>query len=227
MNNPTDQQPRDAWTRGLLGKNDDMRDSEIEFHFDFGSPNAYLSHRVIPAIEARTGARFRYVPVLLGGVFKATNNRSPGEAFAGISNKREYMAVETRRFLERHGIADFNRNPFFPVNTLALMRGAVAAQHEGCFERYVEVIYRNMWREPKKMDEADVFRAVLEENGFDAAHLLKRAQSPEVKQELVRNTGDSVARGAFGSPTFFVGDEMFFGKDQLRDVEEELVRQRG
>ena len=200
--------------------------NEIEFHFDFGSPNAYLAHRVIPGIEKRTGARFRYVPVLLGGVFKATGNRSPMEAFRDIPSKRAFMKKETRRFLARHGITDFRHNPHFPVNTLALMRGAVAARNEGCFERYVDVVFRNMWCEPKKMDEPEVVRAVLEGNGFDAERLLGRAQSPEVKGELVRNTEASVARGTFGSPTFFVGEEIFFGKDQLRDVEEEFVRRR-
>ena len=201
-------------------------ESDIEFHFDFGSPNAYLAHRVIPAIEGRTGAKFRYVPVLLGGVFKATGNRSPAEAFRDIPSKWAFMELETRRFLARHGIADFRRNPHFPVNTLAIMRGAVAARHEGCFERYVEVMFRNMWSEPKKLDEPEVIRAVLAENGFDAGRLLERAQSPEVKQELVRSTETSVARGTFGSPTFFVGGEIFFGKDQLRDVEEEVLRRR-
>ena len=201
--------------------------SEIEFHFDFGSPNAYLAHRVIPAIERRTGAQFRYVPILLGGVFKATGNRSPVEAFRDIPNKRAFMELETRRFLARHGITDFRRNPHFPVNTLVIMRGAIAAQHEGCFERYVEVVFHNMWSEPKKMDEPEVIRTVLEENGFDAGRLLERARSPEVKQELIRNTEASVARGSFGSPTFFLGEEMFFGKDQLRDVEEEYLRQHG
>jgi 2-hydroxychromene-2-carboxylate isomerase len=200
--------------------------NDIEFHFDFGSPNAYLAHRVIPEIEARTGARFRYVPVLLGGVFKATGNRSPGEAFRDIPSKRAYMELETRRFLARHGIADFRRNPWFPVNTLALMRGAVAARLEGCFERYVEAMFHAMWSDPKKLDEPEVIRAVLAANGLDAGRLLERAQSPEVKQELVRNTEASVARGTFGSPTFFVGEEMFFGKDQLRDVEEEFTRRR-
>jgi len=201
--------------------------SEIEFHFDFGSPNAYLAYRAIPAIERRTGARFRYVPILLGGVFKATGNRSPAEAFRDIPNKRAFMELETRRFLARHGITDFRRNPHFPVNTLVIMRGAIAAQHEGCFERYVEVVFHNMWSEPKKMDEPEVIRTVLEENGFDAGRLLERARSPEVKQELIRNTEASVARGSFGSPTFFLGEEMFFGKDQLRDVEEEYLRQHG
>jgi len=198
----------------------------IEFHFDLGSPNAYLAHRVIPGIESRTGARFRYVPVLLGGVFKATGNRSPAEAFRDVPSKRAFMELETRRFLARHGIADFRWNPFFPVNTLAIMRGAVAARHEGCFERYVEVVFRAMWSAPKKMDEPEIIRSVLEEHGLDAGRLLERAQSPEVKQELMRDTEASVARGTFGSPTFFVGDELFFGKDQLRDVEEEFLRHR-
>jgi 2-hydroxychromene-2-carboxylate isomerase len=198
----------------------------IDFHFDFGSPNAFLAHRVIPAVEKRTGARFRYVPVLLGGVFKATGNRSPAEAFGNIRSKRAFMELETERFLARHGITDFRRNPHFPVNTLAIMRGAVAARHEGCFERYVEVVFRNMWSEPKKMDEPAVVRAVLEENGFDAGRLLELSQTAEVKGELVRETEASVARGTFGSPTFFVGEEMFFGKDQLRDAEEEFARRR-
>ncbi len=200
---------------------------DVEFHFDFGSPNAYLAHRVIPDIEQRSGARFRYVPILLGGVFKATNNRSPAEAFKDIGNKRAFMELETRRFLARHAITGFQRNPFFPVNTLALMRGAVAARHEDCFERYVELVFHNMWSEPKKMDEPDVIRAVLAENGLDSDRLLDRAQSPDVKQELARNTEASVARGTFGSPTFFVDDEIFFGKDQLRDVEEAIAQRRG
>jgi 2-hydroxychromene-2-carboxylate isomerase len=200
--------------------------NEIEFHFDFGSPNAYLAHRVIPDIEKRIGARFRYLPVLLGGVFKATNNRSPAEAFRDIHNKRAFMELETRRFLTRHGISDFRRNPFFPVNTLTVMRGAVAARHAGCFERYVTTVFHNMWSEPKKMDEPAVIRTVLDENGLDGPRLMELTQSPEVKQELLRNTEGSVARGAFGSPTFFVGDEIFFGKDQLRDVEEEFLRHR-
>lgn len=201
--------------------------SALEFHFDFGSPNAYLAHRVIPAIEQRIAARFTYVPVLLGGVFKATNNRSPAEMFRDIANKRAFQELETQRFLARHGIADFHRNPFFPVNTLAIMRGAIAARLDGVFDRYVEVMFHNMWSEPKKLDEPEVIRSVLTENGLDAVRLMEQAQTPEVKQALIRNTEASVARDTFGSPTFFVGTEMFFGKDQLRDVEAEAVRQAG
>ena len=135
--------------------------TSVEFHFDFGSPNAYLAHLVIPEIEARTGAKFAYVPVLLGGVFKLTGNRSPAEAFGGIRNKLEYERLETERFLKRHGITAFRRNPFFPVNTLTVMRGAIAAQRLGVFERYVDEIYRHMWSEPKKLDDPAVLQATL------------------------------------------------------------------
>ena len=197
--------------------------SAVEFHFDFGSPNAYLSHLVIPAIERRTGARFAYVPVLLGGVFKLTNNRSPAESMAGIRNKPEYQRLETARFVQRHGITRFAANPFFPVNTLVLMRGAIAARRLGVFERYVDEIYRHMWAEPKKMDDLEVLRAALAESKLDAETLLALAQTEEVKEELRVNTERSVGRGAFGSPTFFVGGEIFFGKDRLRDVEEMIL----
>ena len=196
----------------------------VEFHFDFGSPNAYLAHLVVPEIEKRTGAKFEYVPILLGGVFKLTNNRSPAESMRGIKNRLEYEELERQRFVRRHAITRFTFNPFFPVNTLLIMRGAVAAQLEGVFDRYVDEVFRHMWAEPKKMDDPEVVRAVLEQSGLNAAALLARTQEPAVKDRLLKNTEASVARGAFGSPTFFVGSEIFFGKDRLRDVEEELVR---
>jgi 2-hydroxychromene-2-carboxylate isomerase len=195
----------------------------VEFHFDFGSPNAYLSHRVIPAIERRTGARFRYVPVLLGGVFKATGNRSPGEAFAGIRGKLDYERLETERFLRRHGITNYVRNPFFPVNTLRIMRGAAAAELDDSLARYVEAVFHHMWEAPKKMDEPEVIRAALDESGLNGAAILARAEDPAAKPRLIANTEASVARGTFGSPTFFVGEEMWFGKDRLRDVEEAIA----
>ena len=198
----------------------------VEFHFDFGSPNAYLAHLVVPEIEKRTGAKFEYVPILLGGVFKLTNNRSPAESMRGIKNRLEYEELERQRFVRRHAITRFTFNPFFPVNTLLIMRGAVAAQLEGVFDRYVDEVFRHMWAEPKKMDDPEVVRAALEQSGLNAAALLARTQEPAVKDRLLKNTEASVARGAFGSPTFFVGSEIFFGKDRLRDVEEELVRAR-
>ena len=200
--------------------------SNVEFHFDFGSPNAYLAHLVLPQIEQRTGARFVYVPILLGGVYKLTGNRSPAEAFAGIRNKPDYDRLETRRFVARHGITRFTSNPFFPVNTLALMRGAVAAQRLGIFERYVDEVFRHMWADPKKLDDPAVLRAALIESGFDADALFALAQAQDVKDQLLANTQRSVDRGTFGSPTFFVGDEIFFGKDKLRDVEDAIAASR-
>jgi 2-hydroxychromene-2-carboxylate isomerase len=191
-----------------------------QFLFDFGSPNAYLSHKVIPAIEKRTGVTFEYVPILLGGVFKATNNKSPAETLAGVKNKREFMELETQRFLKRFNVKPYVWNPNFPVNTLMLMRGAIAAQAEGVFEKYVEAGFHHMWEEPKKMDDPEVLGKALTASGLDAAKLFARAQEPEIKNKLLETTQAAVARGAFGSPTFFVGDEMFFGKEQLREVEE-------
>lgn len=198
---------------------------KVEFLFDFGSPNAYLAELVIPSIEQRTGAKFDYVPVLLGGIFKSTGNASPFDSLRGIKNKPEYMALETQRFLRRYNITTYRSNPFFPVNTLMLMRGAVAAQLEGVFEPYFRAAYHHMWEEPKKMDDVEVFRAAFKSSGLDIDRLMARAQEGDVKQRLIDLTADAVNRGAFGSPTFFVGKEMFFGKDQLRDVEESIVEQ--
>jgi 2-hydroxychromene-2-carboxylate isomerase len=198
---------------------------KVEFQFDFGSPNAYLAELVIPSIERRTGVKFEYVPVLLGGIYKATGNMSPADSLRGIKNKPEYQALETQRFLRRHNITKFRQNPFFPVNTLMLMRGGVAAQFEGMFEPYFRAAYHHMWEEPKKMDDLDVFRAAFKSSGIDIDRLIGRAQQDDVKRRLIDLTTDAVNRGAFGSPTFFVGKEMFFGKDQLRDVEESILAQ--
>jgi 2-hydroxychromene-2-carboxylate isomerase len=199
----------------------------VQFHFDFGSPNAYLSHKILPEIERRTGVKFDYVPILLGGIFKATNNRSPAEAFASIKNKFEYERLEMSRFIEKHRLSRFQMNPFFPVNTLTLMRGAVAMKMDEDLARYVDAVFHHMWEEPKKMDDPAVIRAALDDSGLDGGKLLERAQDSKIKEQLVRNTEESVARGSFGAPTFFVGDEIFFGKDRLRDVEEKIVAKSG
>lgn len=197
-----------------------------EFLFDFGSPNAYLCHRVIPDVEARTSVPIRYVPILLGGVFKLTGNVSPSVSLQGIKNKPQYQALEMQRFLKEHGIDDFQMNPHFPVNTLQLMRGALVAEREGFLPRYVDEVYRHMWSEPRKMDDEGVLRAVLEESQLPVELILAGAREPEIKALLVRNTEDAVARGVFGSPSFFVGSELFFGKDRLREVEREIERQK-
>jgi len=198
----------------------------FEFHFDFGSPNAYFCHKVLPDLTARSGVACIYVPVLLGGVFKLTNNISPMEQYQGIKNKNEYGQLETTRFIVRHGLSAYRRNPHFPVNTVQIMRGAVLARHMGQLDEYVDAVYGHMWEEPKKMDDPSVIFAALDQSGFDGAAILAGIQEQSVKDELLNNTQASVERGTFGSPTFFVGDEMFFGKDRLAAVEEEIERQK-
>ena len=191
-----------------------------QFIFDFGSPNAFLAHKAIPAIEQRIGVKFAYVPVLLGGIFKSTNNKSPAETLAGVKNKREFHAIETQRFLKRFDVSNYVWNPNFPINTLHLMRAACAAQIDGGLEAYVESAYKHMWAEPKNMGDPEIAMTAFESDGIDAKALFARAQEPDVKARLIANTQDAVDRGAFGSPTFFVGDEMYYGKEQLRDIED-------
>lgn len=200
-----------------------MTSPTVQFLFDFGSPNAYLCHKVIPEIEARTGVRFEYVPVLLGGLFKLANNRSPMEAFAGIPNKLAYDKLEMKRFISKHKLDLFRFNPHFPVNTLAIMRGAVAAKQLGMFEPYVNAIYAGMWEEGLNLSDPTVIHATLAKHSIHAEPLLQAIQSAEVKSALLDNTQKAFDRGAFGSPTFFVDQEIFFGKDRLRDVEEAIA----
>lgn len=192
----------------------------IDFIFDFGSPNGYLSWKVLPAIAARTGAKINLIPCLLGGIFKAANNQSPMQAFGTVKGKLEYENLETRRYVARHGLNAFRFNPHFPVNTLLIMRGLVAARRAGVGEAYLEAVLAAMWEAGEKMDDPEVVARVLTAAGLPAAELLAATQDPEVKAELVANTEAAVARGVFGVPTFFVGDEMFFGKDRLGQVEE-------
>jgi 2-hydroxychromene-2-carboxylate isomerase len=191
----------------------------VEFLFDFGSPNAYLAHRVLPALAARTGATIEYRPCLLGGIFKATGNRSPMESFAGVRNKLEYEQLEMRRFVARHHLDAFRMNPHFPVNTLLMMRGAVVAREQGGFETYVETCFSGMWERGLKLDEPGILQQALEAAGLDGQSLLAGTAEPWAKQRLIDDTAAAVERGCFGLPTFFVGSEMFFGKDRLGEVE--------
>jgi len=200
--------------------------SNVEFHFDFGSPNAYLAHLALPGVQRRTGVTFKYVPVLLGGVFKATNNVSPAVSLNGIRNKPEYQRLETERFLRQYGVPAVVPNPHFPVNTLTIMRGAIVAQREGFFERYVDEVYQHMWARQRKMDDPDVIAEAFAASGLPVKTILDGVQDPAVKQQLIANTESAVERGVFGSPSFFVGDELYFGKDKLRDVEEEAARRQ-
>lgn len=195
----------------------------LEFIFDFASPNAYLVHKVLPELVARTDAKLDYKLCSLGGIFKGTGNRAPMIQFADIKGKVAYDMIEFRRFIVKHGLNDFTMNPHFPVNTLLAMRGAVAAEMEGNLAPYINAVLHHMWEAPKKMDDPDTFVAALNESGFDGTALAARAQNDDVKARLIENTNAAVARGVFGIPTFFVGEDMFFGKERLGQVEEALL----
>ena len=194
----------------------------IDFIFDFGSPNGYLSWKVLPAIAARTGATINLIPCLLGGLFKLTGNQPPMTAFGGIQGKLAYEHLETKRFVAKHGLTAFSANPHFPVNTLLIMRGLVAARRLGVGGPYLEAVLKAMWEDGRKMDDPEVVASVLTAAGLDAKAILEATQDSEVKAELMANTDAAAARGAFGIPSFFVGDEMFFGKERLGQVEEQV-----
>ena len=194
----------------------------IDFIFDFASPNAYLAWQVLPGIAARTNAHVNLIPCLLGGLFKLTGNQAPMTAFGNVRGKLEYERLETQRFIAKHDLGAFRFNPNFPVNTLLIMRGLLAARRAKAGEVYFEAVLKAMWEEGQKMDDPAVVATVLGASGLDAKAILESAQDPAVKAELAANTNAAAARGAFGIPTFFVGDQMFFGKERLGQVEEEL-----
>ena len=193
---------------------------EIEFIYDFGGPNSWFVHRAIPAIEALGKVKFRYVPVLLGGLFKATGNQPPLLSYGHVAAKVKYDRLEMDRFMARHGITGFRLNPHFPVNTLLAMRGAVAAEQIGCGAAYREAMYTALWQDGVKLDDPAVWAEVVTKAGLDAAALGALVQDDAVKAALAASTQRAVERGAFGVPTFFLGDDMWFGKDRLRDVVE-------
>lgn len=195
----------------------------FEFLFDFGGPNSYLTHKVLPEFCAANDVEAIYTPVLLGGLFKMTNNQAPLIRYAETPAKRDYEMLEFNRFVRAHNIP-FRMNPNFPINSLALMRGAVAAQHLGCFMPYVETIMKAMWEDAANAGDPEVLKSVVDTAGLDSTALFAKAEDPEVKAELVANTEKAVARGAFGVPTFFVGEEMFWGKERLSQVAEALAK---
>jgi len=194
-----------------------MVSKTFEFLFDFGGPNSYLAHKVLPELCRETGATAIYVPILLGGLFKITNNQAPMMRYAETPAKRNYEMLEFDRFVKAHAIP-FRMNPNFPINSLYLMRGAVAAQHLRCFMPYVEAIMAAMWEDGLNTGDPEVVKDVLDKAGLDSAALLAKAEDADVKAELVSNTEKAAARGAFGVPTFFVGDEIFWGKERLGQV---------
>lgn len=190
----------------------------IDFYFDFGSPNAYLVHKVLPELAQSKNATLRYHPILLGGVFKATNNQSPMQAFANVKHKLAYQAIEIKRFSDLHGLT-FHMNPFFPIMTLGLMRGATYAQGKPWEDTYINAVLDAMWVHGQKMDDPMIIQDVLNEADLPTQDILEATQDPEIKNALVSATNTAVDRGVFGSPFMFVGDEPFFGKNTLQDVE--------
>jgi len=193
----------------------------VEFFFDFGSPTSYLAWTQLPQLAADCGAQIEWKPMLLGGVFKATGNASP----VMVPAKGRWMFQDMARWARRYGVA-LAMNPYFPINTLTLMRAAAGLQmrEPADFERYVDTVFRAMWETPCNMGEAAVLAQVLQRAGFDVEALLALAGDPEVKARLVATTEEAVARGVFGAPTMFVGEQMFFGQDRLDFVREALAQ---
>ncbi len=195
---------------------------DFKFIFDFGSPKTYLVYKLLPGIEKRTKTKAEYVPVLLGGIFKLTNNVSPIESFKTVPAKGKYDDLDTARFVKKHDIA-FNFNSNFPINTLNLMRGAIFAQENGIFDKYVEVVFKSMWVDNKKMDDLEVIQTVLLENGLPVKEIFEGTQNQKIKDKLIKNTSEAVEKGIFGAPSMLVEDELFFGKESLQDVEELIL----
>jgi 2-hydroxychromene-2-carboxylate isomerase len=194
----------------------------VEFIFDFASPNAYLALKVLRDIVARTGASLTITPCLLGGIFKATGNQAPMIAFAPVKGKMDYEMLETRRFIAKHGFTKFSMNPNFPINSIHAIRGLIAAQSAGVGEAYVDAVLSGFWEQGAMMGDMAVIAGVLDTAGLNGAALMEATARAEVKATLIANTESAVARGAFGVPTFFVGSDMFFGKERLGQVEEAL-----
>jgi 2-hydroxychromene-2-carboxylate isomerase len=191
----------------------------IDFIFDFASPNGYFALHGLKGVAERTGASINLIPCLLGGIFKATGNQAPFVAFGGVKGKMDYEMLEIRRFIARHSLTAFRMNPHFPLNSLMAMRGLCAVEPGPDFDRYVEAVSAGFWERRLAMGDPAVLQSVLDEAGLDGADLIARAQTDDVKARLTANTEAAVARGVFGVPTFFVGEEMFFGKERLDQLE--------
>jgi len=199
---------------------------KVDFIFDVASPNAYFCHKLIPEFKKRTGVEFEYVPCLLGGIMKLSGNQPPFVAFADIPNKNKYQSLEIERFIKQHQLKEFKFNSSFPMNTVQLQRGALAAQELGIFERYLEVILEAMWEKDINLADLDILKLTLSENNIDAESLIKIITSQACKDKLITNTTDAVNRGAFGVPTFIFDEQIFFGKDHLYQLEEYINSKR-
>lgn len=189
--------------------------TSIDFYFDFGSPTAYLAYRRLQQLQSRYQCQINYRPVLLGGLFKATGNTSP----VMVAAKAAYMMKQDLpRFVALYNVP-FNNNPHFPINTLHLMRGAVALLEQDQFDTYIETVFDASWVNGENMGDAETVANVLTNAGLDAQHIIANTQEPEVKAALISHTEAAVARGCFGAPTMFIGDDMFFGQDRMQFIE--------
>jgi 2-hydroxychromene-2-carboxylate isomerase len=184
----------------------------VDFIYDVATPNGYLTHKVVPEFEERTGTNFNYVPCLAGGIFKLTNNVPPLIATADIKNKADYFFIEISRFVKKHNLSKFKNNSFFPQNSLNIQRGAIAAKELGVLKEYVECTMSAMWEE--------VLKKALDEDGIDHKTILEMIQTKECKDKLIANTSWAVEKGAFGIPTFLIDDQIFFGKDHMDQLED-------
>lgn len=189
----------------------------IECYFDFGSPATYLAWTQLPEMAARHNARLVWRPMLLGALFKATGNQSPAMNPA----KGRYMLIDFQRYARHYGVP-MKFNPFFPINTMTLMRGAVALLEDARFDDYLTTVFNAIWVDEQNMGQPEVVAAVLEKAGFDAHALLAQCSEDAVKEKLKANTEEAAARGAFGAPTVYVDGEMFFGQDRLPMIEKAL-----
>ena len=192
----------------------------VDFIFDVASPNTYFAHKLIPNFEKRTGTKFRYIPCLLGGIHKLTNNQPPFIAYADCENKNNYQMIEIERFVKQHKLTKYKFNSHFPPVTIQVQRGAIAAQRLKIFEEYFECVISAMWENDKNISDINILHETLEKSNLDVAAIMNIAISQECKDKLIANTDDAVSRGAFGAPTFFYENQIFFGKDHLYQLEE-------
>lgn len=192
---------------------------QVEFILDVGSPTTYLAWTQLPGICQQTGAELILQPVLLGAIFKATGNTSP----VMVPAKGKWMFADLARFARRYGVP-LTFNPHFPINTLPLMRAAVAVQtyQPERLAAYLDAVFAAIWVKGLNLGDTHIIANVLDEAGFDPQALLAQSQEDSIKEKLKTNTEAAIARGAFGAPTFFVGEEMFFGQDRLDFVKEAL-----
>ena len=193
---------------------------KVDFIFDVASPNMYFCHKLIPDFKERTGVEFEYIPCLLGGIMKLSGNQPPFVAFAEIPNKNKYQLIEIERFIKQHQLKEFKFNSNFPMNTVQIQRGALAALELGIFDEYLEIILEAMWEKNLNLADIDIFQSTLSENNIDAGSIMEIITSQDCKDKLIANTTDAVNRGAFGVPTFFFENQIFFGKDHLHQLEE-------